>query len=142
MPAKEITDWHRVRIDACLEAGVDALAIETIPCQMEAEALVEMLCEDYPDAKFWIAFQCKDEKTLAHGEDFVKAANTIWKKLKERNAEENCLAIGVNCLNPQFVTPLLKSLNGERPLENRIPLVVYPNSDVEVARWSGWGGGR
>lgn len=24
--------WHKVRIDACIEAGVDGLAIETIPC--------------------------------------------------------------------------------------------------------------
>lgn len=27
-----IKNWHRVRIDAVLSAGVDALAIETIPC--------------------------------------------------------------------------------------------------------------
>lgn len=26
--------WHKVRIDACVEAGVDGLAIETIPCQV------------------------------------------------------------------------------------------------------------
>lgn len=31
---KMIQDWHRSRIDAILEAGVDALAIETIPCQV------------------------------------------------------------------------------------------------------------
>lgn len=29
-----IKKWHRIRIDACLEAGVDALAVETIPCQV------------------------------------------------------------------------------------------------------------
>lgn len=27
-----IKDWHRRRIAACIEAGVDLLAIETIPC--------------------------------------------------------------------------------------------------------------
>jgi homocysteine S-methyltransferase len=27
-----IKKWHKVRIDACVEAGVDGLAIETIPC--------------------------------------------------------------------------------------------------------------
>lgn len=56
---KVIAQWHRTRIDACLEAGVDALAIETIPCQAEAEALVDLLCDEYPEVKFWIAFQCK-----------------------------------------------------------------------------------
>lgn len=29
-----IRKWHKVRIDACVEAGVDGLAIETIPCQV------------------------------------------------------------------------------------------------------------
>lgn len=140
VPAKEITDWHRVRIDACLEAGVDALAIETIPCQMEAEALVETLCDDYPDVKFWVAFQCKDDKTLAHGELFTEAANSIWKILKERNNQENCLAIGVNCVNPKFVTPLIKALNGERSIEDRIPLVVYPNSGEVYDVNKGWMG--
>lgn len=27
-----IKKWHKVRMDACIEAGVDGLAIETIPC--------------------------------------------------------------------------------------------------------------
>lgn len=27
-----IKKWHRARLDAVIEAGVDALAIETIPC--------------------------------------------------------------------------------------------------------------
>lgn len=31
---KVIRDWHRVRIQAISEVGVDALAIETIPCQV------------------------------------------------------------------------------------------------------------
>lgn len=30
--AVTIKKWHKIRIDACLEAGVDGLAIETIPC--------------------------------------------------------------------------------------------------------------
>lgn len=29
-----IKKWHKVRIDACVDAGVDGLAIETIPCQV------------------------------------------------------------------------------------------------------------
>ena len=30
----ELSKWHRTRINAVLEVGVDALAIETIPCQV------------------------------------------------------------------------------------------------------------
>ncbi|XP_034474388.1 homocysteine S-methyltransferase [Drosophila innubila] len=140
VPAKTITDWHRVRIEACLEAGVDALAIETIPCQMEAEALVEMLCDDYPQVKFWVAFQCKDESTLAHGEEFAEAATAIWDILHERKAQDKCLAVGVNCVHPKFVTPLLKSLNGDRSVEDQIPLVVYPNSGEVYDVANGWQG--
>lgn len=28
--------WHKVRIDACVQSGVDGLAIETIPCLVSA----------------------------------------------------------------------------------------------------------
>lgn len=31
---ESIKDWHRTRITAVIEAGVDALAIETIPCKV------------------------------------------------------------------------------------------------------------
>ncbi|XP_013111942.1 homocysteine S-methyltransferase [Stomoxys calcitrans] len=140
LPAKEITDWHKARVDACLEAGVDALAIETIPCQMEAEALCEMLCADYPNVKFWIAFQCKDEQSLAHGEDFVDAALSVWDIVKEHNAQKNCLGIGVNCVHPKFVTSLIKSLNANKAEEDRLPLVVYPNSGEIYDVNKGWMG--
>lgn len=33
--ADTIKDWHKTRIDAVLEAGVDGLAVETIPCQVK-----------------------------------------------------------------------------------------------------------
>lgn len=32
--ATTIQNWHKVRIEACIEAGVDGLAVETIPCQV------------------------------------------------------------------------------------------------------------
>lgn len=31
---QELMDWHRPRIDALLQAGVDILAMETIPAQV------------------------------------------------------------------------------------------------------------
>lgn len=40
-----IKDWHRPRFQALIDAGVDLLAIETIPCAMEAKALVSLLSE-------------------------------------------------------------------------------------------------
>ncbi|KAJ6646407.1 Homocysteine S-methyltransferase 3 [Pseudolycoriella hygida] len=135
-----IKDWHRTRIDAVLSSGVDALAIETIPCLMEAESLVELLCDEYPLAKYWISFQCKDGTNTARGEKFSEAATRLWNMIKERNALNNLVAIGVNCLHPRFITPLFKSLNGNLTLDKRIPLVAYPNSGEVYNVENGWSG--
>lgn len=42
-----IVEWHRPRFEALINEGVDLLAIETIPCAREAEALVGLL-KQYP----------------------------------------------------------------------------------------------
>ncbi|XP_063703010.1 uncharacterized protein LOC134832784 isoform X2 [Culicoides brevitarsis] len=127
VPANTIKDWHRRRIAACIEAGVDLLAVETIPCLMEAEVLVDLICHEYPSVKFWVSFQCKDNVHLAHGEDFSDAVNHIWNKVKEYKTE-NLLAVGVNCVHPANVTPLFKTVNEHVPIEDQLPLIVYPNS--------------
>ena len=41
--ATALRDLHRPRIDALVEAGVDMLALETIPTVREAEVLVELV---------------------------------------------------------------------------------------------------
>lgn len=51
-------EWHLPRIQALVNAGVDLLALETIPCQEEAEMLCELLRE-FPNVKAWLAFSCK-----------------------------------------------------------------------------------
>jgi homocysteine S-methyltransferase len=53
-----MADWHRPRIQALVEAGVDILAFETIPSQAEGEALVELL-KEFPEQKAWLSFSCK-----------------------------------------------------------------------------------
>ncbi len=55
---KIIQDWHRPRIEALLEGGVDVLAFETIPSVVEAVLLVELL-KKYPHAKAWLSFTGK-----------------------------------------------------------------------------------
>lgn len=51
-------EWHRPRITALIDAGVDLLALETIPCQEEAEMLVELI-KEFPHIKAWLSFSCK-----------------------------------------------------------------------------------
>lgn len=54
---KIMRDWHRPRINALIEGGVDILALETIPCTAEAEMLIELI-KEYPHIKAWLSFSC------------------------------------------------------------------------------------
>lgn len=51
-----LRNWHTPRISALVEAGVDLLAIETIPSRVEAETLVKLLKEKFPETKAWLSF--------------------------------------------------------------------------------------
>jgi homocysteine S-methyltransferase len=131
--------WHEPRIAALVDAGVDLLALETIPCQEEAEMLVELI-KKYPNAKAWLSFSCRvgiidlfvisvdsnltfqDHESIAHGENFQKVAKKCW----DSNPEQ-LIAIGVNCLRPSDVKHLITGINKNREI-NKIPLIVYPNS--------------
>jgi len=136
---EKIKEWHRRRIEAVLKAGVDLLAIETIPCEIEAEVLVDLVCNEYKGVKFWISFQCKNEMQLAHGEEFAQTASKIWNRVKEIG-NDNLLAIGVNCVHPAFVSNLFKSLNGGIARDDQLPLVVYPNTGEKYDVEKGWYG--
>ncbi|XP_059617368.1 uncharacterized protein LOC132262201 [Phlebotomus argentipes] len=132
-----IREWHKKRISVIIEAGVDALAIETLPSAVEGEILLNLMREDFPDVKFWLSFQCRSDSETAAGENYQEAVRRIWKKVKEDGVlSKNFLAIGVNCTHPDRVTPLFSGLNQE---EDRIPLIAYPNSgetyDVVEKKW-------
>uniref|UniRef100_A0A6P4E5X5 Homocysteine S-methyltransferase 3 n=1 Tax=Drosophila rhopaloa TaxID=1041015 RepID=A0A6P4E5X5_DRORH len=142
MTKEQLKAWHRTRINICLAAGVDGLALETLPCQLEAEAVTEFVLDNCANTKFWVSFQCKDEKHLASGESFAEAALSVWRLVQSRKAESRLFGIGVNCVNPLFVTPLLLSLT-KAAGSDRIPLVVYSNRgeiyDADQGEWTGSG---
>lgn len=122
IPQSTLMDFHRVRIKSLIDAGVDLLALETIPCYEEAEALVELL-KEFPTTKVWLSFSCReDAKNLADGSNFQESALRCY----ENAQPGQIVAIGVNCLQPKIVSTLLKGINnGNRDF---IPLVVYANS--------------
>ncbi|XP_014470952.1 PREDICTED: homocysteine S-methyltransferase YbgG-like [Dinoponera quadriceps] len=127
-----LVNWHRPRMRALLEEGVDLLAIETIPCEREADAVVELLRE-FPDTRAWLSFSCRDDgRSLADGASFREIAVRCYKNA----LPGQIVAVGVNCLAPQSVSPLLKGVNkGDGGL---IPLVVYPNSGEKYLVTEGW----
>lgn len=131
---EELVAFHRPRVEALLEAGADLLACETVPCRIEAEALVRLL-EQYPEAPFWLSFSCRDGARVHEGrplrECFEAAAGC-----------GQAVALGLNCTAPDLVEDLLRSVQGAAAA----PLVVYPNSgetwDSRRRRWSGGTGER
>ncbi|XP_070539077.1 uncharacterized protein [Ptychodera flava] len=112
-----LLDWHRQQVEVIAEVGPDILAFDTVPALVEAEAIVELL-QDFPNQKAWIAFSCKDDEHIGHGEKFTDA-------IKVAASAPSVIAVGVNCSPPQYVEGLLKRLKGENGGKT---LIAYPNS--------------
>lgn len=128
-----IKDWHRPRIEALLKGGIDLFAFETVPNKNEAEALIELL-GDYPQAKAWISFSCsKDGESLVDGSKFKDVALRCW----EKASPGQLIAVGVNCIGPRFVSPLFEKINKDKG-DDKLPLVVYPNSGEQWVQTEGW----
>ena len=67
VPANVIKEWHRPRISALLSAGVDLLAVETLPALTEAVIIIDLL-KEFPQAKALLSFTCKDEEHTCYGD--------------------------------------------------------------------------
>ncbi|XP_052132555.1 homocysteine S-methyltransferase YbgG, partial [Frankliniella occidentalis] len=65
---EDLALWHRPRVETLVAAGVDLLALETIPCRKEAEVLVELI-KEFPGVRAWISFSAKVSEAAAgwHG---------------------------------------------------------------------------
>ncbi|UKY38422.1 homocysteine S-methyltransferase [Pantoea dispersa] len=116
LPAAEMKDFHRPRVAALLEAGVDLLACETLPSFGEIQALVSLLAE-FPHSSAWFSFTLRDAQHLSDGTPLSKVAEVI-------NAAPQVVAVGLNCVALESVTPALQTLQA---LTDK-PLLVYPNS--------------
>lgn len=111
-----IADFHRRRLDVLADTAADLIAAETIPGLREAELLLRVL-EEFPDARAWLSFSCRDDIAVCHGERFSSAVAAA-------SSSAQIVAVGVNCTAPQFVAGLLESAQGCTAL----PLLAYPNS--------------
>jgi homocysteine S-methyltransferase len=124
---QEVYDFHRERWHILAEAGPDLMACETIPGQREAEILIRLL-DETPDQWAWISFSCRDERRLSDG-------GRIWDAVRILDGEPRLAAVGVNCIAPELVTPLLAEVSRETDK----PILVYPNSgesyDAGDKRW-------
>lgn len=120
--------FHRPRLDilaSTVGEHADVLAIETVPCLAEVEALLAEL--DGTGVPSWLSLSAADGLTRAGeplDEAFAMAADVV-----------EIVAVGLNCTTPADVgraAPLAGS---------RGPAVVYPNSgqvwDAAARAWTG-----
>lgn len=126
-PGKTVLrDVHAPRIEALLEAGVDLLALETIPTLTEAEVLVDLV--EAFGARAWLSYQCRDASSTAAGEPVAEAFAVAADA-------PGIVAAGVNCLPPRHVPALLEAT---RRASGR-PAIAYPNGgdtwDPASRRW-------
>ncbi len=119
--------FHARRLHLLASAGPDLLACETIPSRAEARALARLLRET-PGPPAWLSFSCRDDRRISDGTELARV-------LEELEPVERIVAVGVNCLAPELVAPLLRRA---REATDR-PLVAYPNSgelwDAQQKRW-------
>ncbi len=111
----DLLRFHRARVETLLEAGATLFALETIPLAEEAALLAE-LASDY-DLEAWMSFQCRSAFETAAGDELAHAVRLV-------EAFECLSAVGVNCLHPDLVLPILHVLQ-----DNSMgPFIVYPNT--------------
>lgn len=114
-----LANFHRRRIKALVEAGADILACETIPCLVEAKAIVKVL-KEFPNVYAWISFSAKDELHISDGDPVAECAKWL-------DVHEQVAAVGINCTSPNYIPSLIKEIQAQTTK----PIVVYPNSGEE-----------
>ncbi len=125
----ELMDFHRPRLAVLAASGADLLACETIPCLLEARALLRLL-EEFPGVSAWFSFSARDGAHTNRGEPISPCASLL-------GSHPQVAAVGVNCTAPEFVTELVTRLGAATDK----PILAYPNSgetyDAIMKRWSG-----
>jgi homocysteine S-methyltransferase len=124
-----LVEFHRERLHLLARSGADLLACETLPSLTEGRALARLL-EEAPGIPAWLSFSCRDEAHISDGTPFAECIRAL-------EAHPRIVALGVNCSNPRYVEPLLRTAAALTAK----PLVAYPNSgelyDASKRSWRG-----
>lgn len=122
--------FHSGRLVLLASAQPDLLACETLPCLVEARAIVRVLREKKIRIPAWFSFSCRNGTEISDGTKIAACAHFL-KDVPE------AAAIGLNCTAPQYVEELIHAIRSETAK----PVVVYPNSgehyDVTDKMWHG-----
>lgn len=125
----ELRVFHRKRMKTLIDAAPDILACETIPCLVEAKALVNLLRE-YPQTYCWLSFSARDGLHINSGEEMKECARWL-------STHEQVAAVGINCTAPEHVGSLIAEIRKGTDK----PIIVYPNSGEQYdSKAKIWGG--
>ncbi len=126
---QELYDFHYDRMRILIEAGADVLACETIPCLVEAQAIVRAL-EQFPNVYAWISFSARDGAHISSGEAVTDCAAWL-------DGHEQVAALGINCTALEYIPALIEAISAHTSK----PILVYPNSgeqyDPVTKTWHG-----
>lgn len=124
----QLRAWHRPRLEILADAGADVLALETVPCLAEAEALVAEV--DRLGVPAWLSMTPDGARTRLGeplSEAFAIAASS-----------RHVVAVGANCFDPGGAATVLTEAGRASP---GLPRLLYPNSgetwDARARRWTG-----
>jgi len=124
---QQLRDFHRPRLEAMVEFAPDILAVETIPCALEVEALCEELVRLRVPS--WVSLSVSDGCTRA-GEPLHDAYSML-------GDVPSVVAVGVNCSTPVDVATAVTMASQATSK----PIVAYPNSgegwDATARSWQG-----
>ncbi|MFF9018570.1 homocysteine S-methyltransferase [Streptomyces sp. NPDC014870] len=127
LTVRELERFHRPRVEALAAAGPDALALETVPDTVEAEALLRAV--EGCGVPVWLSYTVAGERTRA-GQRLTEAFGLVA-------GVEQVVAVGVNCCEPADAARAV----GIAAEATGKPVVVYPNSgEVWDAGARGWRG--
>ena len=124
-----LRNFHRERIELFSDTAADVIALETIPSFLEAQILADVLSSSEKPA--WVAFSCRDGRSICDGTAVEKAA-AIFRD------HPRVVAVGINCTAPQYIEELIGRIAAAVPDK---AVVVYPNSgetwNAAAGRWEG-----
>lgn len=123
-----LIDFHHKRMATIIAAKPDIIACETVPCLIEAKALVTVL-KSFPETSAWICFSAKDAIHTNNGETLRSCAQYLDKQTQ-------VAAIGINCTAPQYAASLIQEIKAV----THKAIIVYPNGggsyDAVTKTWS------
>ncbi len=113
--------FHLPRLEV-LAPLADVIACETVPCLAEARALARCLSQLPDDVAAWVAFSCRDERAVCHGEPLAECVAALLEV-------PQLAAVGINCTAPAVTAALVARARAACAASRRPPVVIaYPNS--------------